>query len=45
MAEKAKSDKSAEKPVLSDPITLRVPQDIWTISRRSPKRPIAAAAG
>jgi predicted transcriptional regulator len=28
MAEKAKSDKSAEKPVLSDPITLRVPQDI-----------------
>ncbi|MBW9090629.1 ribbon-helix-helix protein, CopG family [Rhizobium wenxiniae] len=28
MVEKKSVDKSAEKPVLSDPITLRVPQDI-----------------
>lgn len=28
MVEKKNVDKSAEKPVLSDPITLRVPQDI-----------------
>ncbi|MBB4348168.1 MULTISPECIES: CopG family ribbon-helix-helix protein [Rhizobiaceae] len=28
MADKKNADKSADKPVLSDPITLRVPQDI-----------------
>ncbi|WP_312402541.1 hypothetical protein [Rhizobium sp.] len=41
MAEKAKLEKSA----LSDPITLRVPQDILDDIEKIAKRQIAAAAG